>query len=108
MVSFRKGPRNTGLAAIANPFNATDIKHNRKKIGIISPPSRFGSDYWIIRIAVKRAPELVTKESPCEWKWIGIKTDGVNRYTTEDEARVAVNRVFPAIEKNYQLHYFED
>lgn len=114
-LSFKKGPRNTGLAAIATPRFPSDIKCNRRKVGNIIAPSRFGGDYWVTQIAVMKDPAFVTVESPCPWKWIGIKNmvEGnplynTNRFDTEEEARAAIERMWDKVTAHYKLNYFED
>lgn len=74
--TFAKQPRETGLASIARPYSDTDIKVNRKKVGYISAPSRFGHDdhLWHILFAV---------EDGEKWRWTRLKA----KFATEPEAR---------------------
>ena len=36
-LTFKKHPRETGLAAVGNPHAMVDIKHNKKKLVILPP-----------------------------------------------------------------------
>lgn len=80
---FNKGPRQTGLSAIAHPYADTEIKLNGKRVGLIGAPSRFRGKGWDVRFVVKQEP---TDADPCPWRWAFLKGD----YQTEKEARTWV------------------
>ncbi len=77
---FKKGPRPTGLSAIAKPYPDTDIKRGGKRVGMISAPSRFGHKNWRVLFVVKREP---TETDPCDWRWARMRGD----HETEQVAR---------------------
>lgn len=71
--TFKKLPRETGLAGVANPYPGTDIKHNRKIVGLIVPPN-WQRDKWEVRLM---------QEKDGKWKWIHVK----QKFDTEPDAR---------------------
>ena len=82
-LSFKKEPRETGLASCARPDPDTVIKADGKRCGEITAPSRFGKDQdrWSVGLMVKQE---VTVENPCPFAWVFFKA----RFDTEPEARV--------------------
>ena len=100
--TFKKQPRETGLASVGNPHPDTDIKHNKKLVGYISSPNWSSPDNkWRIRLTVKKSEP---DDNPnCDWKWIVLK----KTFDTEPEAREFLNaNVVEILDKN--LHHDED
>lgn len=82
--TFKKGVKETGLAAIGNPYAYTTIRLKGKDVGSIVPPSRWDNyqdNKWSIRLHV------VDAEKQCGWKNITLKA----RFDTEPEAREFIN-----------------
>ena len=79
--TFRKDPRETGLAGVGNPYPNTNIKWEKKVVGCISAPSWNTTDNkWGIRLMVK-------KDERPGWAWVRLKA----RFDTEPEAREFLN-----------------
>ena len=96
-ISFKKHPRETGLAAIGHPYQSVDIKLNKQCIGMIDAPN-WQKAQWRIRITIKDSEQF------CGWRWIQFKT----KFDTEEEAREWVKTNLKAISEEYELHVFED
>ncbi len=78
--TFKKQPRETGLAAVGNPNQATDIKHNGKIVGYIAGPNWMSkSSDWIVRIMVIEGLE--------SWSWKTLK----KKFEEEPDARKYLN-----------------
>lgn len=78
-VTFKKRPRQTGLARVAEPYSSTDIKVKGVEIGYIAPPHRTDPAYlWTVRFKV-HDPE----GENCKWRWATMKA----RHATEPDAR---------------------
>lgn len=99
--TFKKHPRETGLAGVANPYRPTDIKLNKKVIGEIFPPSLLAKDsYWSIRFTVdEEDPNTLRK-----FKWILLKA----RFNSEAEARVFLQDKCVMLCSMYKFHHIED
>jgi hypothetical protein len=100
-LSFKKQPKETGLAGVANPNPFTDIKADKKKVGYISPPSRFGDNQWTVWLAVKRQ---TTDENPCPFENVRLKWRG----NSEQEGRDFLKDRWESICKTYDLFQHED
>lgn len=97
--TFKKGERETGLAAMVyRP--STDIKYKKKKVGSIRPPSCMDKEH------VHRVMLMVnSNEDNGGWHWVTLK----KRFESEQDARDylrqedVVNRLL-----KLNLHSFED
>jgi hypothetical protein len=96
-LSFKKNPRSTGLAAIADPYPTTQIKIGGREVGLISPPRPRGSENWSLRFMVKDASES------CGWRWIGLR----GRYETEEQARSSLFSMDDKVRRLYDLYQQE-
>lgn len=95
--TFRKEPRETGLAGVGNPYQNTAIKHAKKECGVISAPNWQTKDNkWRVRFTVKDA------EEHCGWKWVQLKA----AFDSEPEAREYVKTHAERILR-MDLHYLE-
>lgn len=92
MFTFKKEPRETGLARIANPHPFTTIKHKKKDVGSIYPPTRFNGGSWTIGLTIK-------KEGG-GFKWIFFK----KKFLEEADARKWLNERAEQIVKKYDLY----
>ncbi len=92
--TFKKGPRETGLAAVGNPYPWVDIKLDGKVVGCIKPPSAFGGDTWRIRFMV------VSETEKCGWAWAQLKV----HYESEQEARDYITTNCSRIQDKLRLH----
>jgi hypothetical protein len=73
--TFKKQPRETGLASVGNPYPDTDIKLNKKIVGQIVAPNWASKDgLWYIRL---------TRKKEGGWLWVQIK----QKFESEPEAR---------------------
>lgn len=62
--TFKKEPRETGLAGVGNPNPDTRIKHNKKVVGCITGPNWMSKDNkWTVRFQVDE------KEEGKGWRW---------------------------------------
>jgi hypothetical protein len=94
--TFKKEPKETGLAAVGNPNSNTQIKLNKKQVGYIAGPSWLSKDnLWHVKFAVSEGKSF---------KWVTLKAS----FETEPEARVYLTTNFERITKTFSLHSFED
>jgi hypothetical protein len=101
-ISFKKQPKETGLAAVAHPNSETVIKVDGKRVGEISPPSAHTQDWkWRVRIVVKTDEEMHRNAG---WKWLTFKV----RFESEEEGREWFKTHAEKIASQYELHKFED
>lgn len=102
-LSFKKNPRETGLAGVANHTPSTQIKADKYEMGTIDPPNyrRFGPEEpnWTIRIQVMKNESEITKEPNCPWKWVTFKA----RFETEELAREWLKVKWEVINKQFQI-----
>lgn len=95
-LSFRRGPRPTGLSAVGNPYPDTDIKCGGQKVGYISGPTWQSKDHkWVVRFMVFKADIMEDNNPNCSWKWVTLK----QKFDSEREARDYVAMRWPAILK---------
>jgi len=94
--TFKKEPRQTGLAGVGNPYPDTAIRHNKKVVGYIIAPSWMVKDNkWGIRLAFD--------EPNGKWGWRIVK----ERFDSEPAARAWLNeRVEKLVTTGF--HYFEE
>lgn len=96
--TFKKHPKETGLAAVGRPDPDTDIKLNKKVVGYIAAPTWQSQDRaWLIRLAVKKESEKIG------WGWISLKA----RFSDEKEAREFLQKHVQEITEKWQLHQFD-
>lgn len=104
-LTFKKQPKDTGLAAVAAYEQETDIKADGKVVGHISysynNSATKGDSFWHISLAVKKEK---TAEEPAAWKWIRLK----KTTATEPEAREFVKAMWEKITTELDLYQFED
>lgn len=92
--TFKKEPRETGLAAVANPYPATRVKRNGRWVATIYPPSRWRQDSkWRVSLKVNDAG------SGAGWAWVTLG----NRFDTEPAAREWLCQRQAEIEARYEL-----
>jgi len=94
-ITFKKHPRKTGLASVANPYQSIDLKFKKKVFGEISAPNYIRNG-WRIRIAVKS-----TSIAGFTWEQYSKVCD------TEEEARAFITERTEEILKR-DLYFFED
>lgn len=93
--TFKRQPKATGLARIANPYSSVDVKYKGKTMGIINPPSVHGKEHvWSAGFSIK------TEKN---WKWLFFK----KTFQTEKEAREFFQEQIGFLLMQ-DLHYFED
>ena len=100
-VTFKKYPRETGLASVGNSQQSVNIKVDKKVVGIIHAPNWQTVDHkWSLSFSViKDTPD----DNPnCDWKWIFLKA----RFDTEEDARSFVIRNIDKLAEKYKFHYF--
>lgn len=101
-LSFKKQERSIGLAHVADPIQAVDIKLDNKIVGFISPPNlsahRRIEEYWRIHI---RVAEIETSDNPSGFAWITFKA----KFNTENEAREWLKEKIDDIVKLYPIHF---
>lgn len=85
-VTFKKQPKATGLSSISEPYGPQiDIKLNKKKVGLICPPTAHTKDdLWRIQFSVPRTP---TPDCSCDSKWIVLKNKGNNEVEARNIAK---------------------
>lgn len=100
-LSFKKQPRATGLAAVANPYQTTDIKANGEVVGYIYPPRRHNG--WTVAIAVEKTENYTDNNPNCPWMWVFMS----RIHESEPNARQFVKDEWPTLIEKYVLHSFE-
>lgn len=94
--TFKKEPRETGLAACGHPNPNTQIKLKKKQVGYIAGPSWMSKDsLWHIRFAVSEGKSF---------KWVTLKA----AFETEPAARAYLTEHFDRITKSFALYSLED
>lgn len=96
--TFRRQPKETGLASVARPYADVTIKIAGKECGYIEAPSVFGTNHWKVRLMIKEANEH------CGWKWITFRLD----FKNELEARQFVMTNQDRLQAKYPIHQLED
>jgi hypothetical protein len=73
--TFKKQPKTTGLASVGYPHPSTDIKLDKKRVGIISAPNwSTKGGKWEIQLM---------RETNDDWNWAYVK----QKFDSEPEAR---------------------
>lgn len=86
--TYKKQPTERGLAGVGNPNSDTDIKHDKKVVGMIVGPNWQSPDnLWRVRLVV------LDEKEHCGWKWITLK----KTFDTEPDARVFLNQHVTAL-----------
>ena len=102
--TFKKAPKPSGkLARVAYSETTTDIKLNKKVMGMILPPNQYRK-YWRIQIATKKKKP---DDNPnCDWKWRDITAT----FEKEEVAREWVKHNLAHIIEYYdvELHFLEN
>lgn len=93
-LSFKKQPKETGLAAVGNYNPFVDIKGDGKKVGWIQP-ANWHTKYFGVWFHV---------ESPDGWYNMKLGFDG----ETEKEARQFIKDNWEAIQAKWPLHCLEE
>lgn len=93
--TFKKRPKATGLARVAERSDTTEIRIKGKLVGLISVPRLF-EDNVRVRLMVK------CEEHP-GWKWVALKAG----FETEGDARAKLNEKFDYMVKTFDLHHQE-
>ena len=97
--TFRRQPRQTGLAAVARPYPAVDIKLRGDLVGLISPPIAYAKDdTWRVRFMV------VSEKERCGWAWVALKAG----FASEEEARAFVLENNAKLQESLHLHALKD
>lgn len=97
--TFKREPRETGLAAIAHPHANVQVKLDKKVVGYIAGPNRFSSNKgWQLNLMVE------DEKSSCGWVWIRM----ARQDETEEEARAWAQRQAANIVAKYKLYSQED
>lgn len=99
-LSFKKGPKPTGLASIARPYADIDVKMDGKKCGYIRGPSAQsigGQPDWSITIMIKRES---TEKNPAPFSNRSFKA----RFKSEKEAREFLKGSWDQIIERYDLY----
>jgi len=102
---FKKDKKETGLSSVGYPYPKTRIKHNKKDVGYIDPPTwRTKSNEWKIYLAIIKQDILEDGNPNCEWRWVSLK----KRFKTEPEARLFIKSHLAEIltRNNIELYHF--
>jgi hypothetical protein len=94
--TFKRGPRPTGLNAVAHPHPDSDILLNRMVVGHISHSRQ--DNMWAVRFMIEK-PE----HENCSWSWITMKA----RFEREEQARAWINEKESQIQQKFELHPME-
>ena len=102
-LSFKKHPKQTGLASVGNSYQGSDIKLDGKVFGEINPPNwRTSHNFYTVSIMIKKTEP---DDNPnCDWKWVFFK----RRFVSDSEAREWVKSNITKITEKYTLHFYED
>jgi len=97
--TFRRQPREIGLAAVARPYPQVDIKLRGEIVGAISPPNAYSKDNdWRVRFMV------VSEKEKCGWAWVALKAG----FASEKEARAFVLENNARLQEDLKLHSVKD
>jgi len=99
---FKRGRRETGLAGCGNPYPSVDIKSDGKVVGRIDPPNwRTPDNLYRIRLALRKE---ITPTDPAPFRWVTLKA----KHASEEAARGWLETNWAAINRDLELHRFED
>jgi hypothetical protein len=97
-VTFKKHPKEKGLAHVAYPYQNVDIKLDKKRIGELCAPS-WQDTNWRIMLSVMKTE---TDDNPnCNWKNITLKA----KFSDEETARIWVKDNIDTLSKVYTFNY---
>lgn len=83
-LSFKRGPRPTGLFSVGHPNADTEIKLDKKLVGMIYAPDWQTKDgKWSAHFMVFKSKPDEDKRENCPWKWVQLS----KRFDSEEEAR---------------------
>lgn len=92
-ITFKKEPKETGLARVARPHSATTIKQDGKMIGSLAPPSMYNNFIgWRVCIRAKQ-------EAHPGWRNVCFNA----AQPSEPDARAWFLKNFAAICKKYEI-----
>jgi hypothetical protein len=96
--TFKKEPRATGLARIADPHPSTTIKLGGKRVGQIRPPHiRDEKPVWSVSV-------MVTTDKHPGWTWVVF----ARKHESESDARAWVLANWDKIAEKNSIHALED
>lgn len=79
-LTFKRGPKPTGIAAVGDPYASVDIKLNGQEVGSIHPPNWQSTEHlW--RVWVRVADTASDRSNA--WKNVCFKA----KFASEQEAR---------------------
>lgn len=100
--TFKLHPKATGLSAVGNSLQSSDIKLNKNVCGIIQAPNWMSKDNnYIARITIKHNDPSITN---CDWKWITLNIKDPDIQVVKDW----LNSKIELILEKYTLHFFDD
>jgi len=100
-LTYKKHPAQTGLAGIGHPYQSSDIKISKKKMGLIIAPN-WNKTGWQLGFAIKK--ERPDDNPNCDWRWFYFS----NRFETEIEAKQCAEKSINRFMEIHNLHYFDD
>ena len=99
-LSFKKNPKETGLAGVGNPYPSTKIQANKKWCGSIHPPTWKSNDnLWRVSIMVIKSDIMEDKNPNCPWRWVHFS----KTFETVELAREWVKEHWTNINERYQI-----
>lgn len=99
-LSFKKDPRETGLAAFVAGEPNTNIKLNKINIGYIYGPNwRSKDNLWRITITVRK--DAADIQEGCDWRWLTF----AKTFETEPECREWLHKNMDGIKAKYNIHF---
>lgn len=101
-VTFKKEPKETGLAAVGRPYQASYCKIKGKGFGTLDPPSIRGAHVWTVRVMIMK-PEPDGNPN-CDWKWLTFK----RTHNSDEQARVWLQENIDRIQEIHTLRFAED
>jgi hypothetical protein len=104
-LTYKKHPKDKGLARVANPYQDIDIKLNGKNIGLIKAPNwRNDNNMYKVGVTIIKEDIMEDGNSNCNWKWIWFNAG----FASPEKAKEWVGEWIEKIVEKYNLYSDED
>jgi hypothetical protein len=104
-LSFKKEPKSTGLARVANPHSSTKILINKEWCGTIQHPFKYSkNDLWTVGLMIIKADIMEDDNPNCPWRWAWMKT----QFKDDVEAKAWIKENWEMLLMRYDIRKTKD
>lgn len=101
-ITFKKQPKEKGLASVGSPNQSIDCKINKKTFGMICAPNWQTKDNkWSVGIMIIKP--AVDNNPNCNWKWIHF----TKSFDEPEQAKIWLQENIDKITAKYKLRFSE-